>query len=64
MRQSIWKHKTIPGKFSGHYERDSGDERIFVLKRREGGSAMRKVYESPTAAQNSGWKLLKAARPR
>ncbi len=62
MRQSVWTSKKFAGKFSGHFERDSGGERIFVLKRREGGKPMRKVYESQEAAKAVGFKLVKPAR--
>lgn len=63
MRLSVWKNRKFAGKFSGHFERDSGDERVFVLKRRD-GKPMRKVYESPEAAKAVGWKLVKPSRKK
>lgn len=54
----LWKNRKFAGKFEGHYERDSAGERVFVLKRRYGGSTMRKVYESHEAAKAVGWKKI------
>lgn len=56
IRGGLWKHKNYKTKFRGSYAYAAKGDRYFKLLAE--GAASNKVYESPRAAQQSGWKLV------